>query len=159
GLGLFYFIFTFIAHQIQLNLIDSFKGTAYERIIRALTGGQNASGNAFFLSLLMSFIPLLITAMAVTQVNGWERVEAEGQLDLVRATPQTRAKAILTRMGAAAVGQALTLVVTFVAILVAAAIASLTLDNGKLAQATVGALPWGLAVLSAGYLLATWMRR
>ena len=159
GLGFFYFIFTFITRQIQLNLIDSFKGTAYESIIKALAGGQNPTGNAVFLSLLMNFIPLLITAMAVTQVNGWERVEAEGQLDLVLATPQTRAKAILTRMGAAAVGQALVLAVTFVAILIAAAIAGLTLDNGKLAQATLGALPWGLVVLSAGYLLATWIRR
>jgi ABC-2 type transport system permease protein len=159
GLGIFYFIFTFITRQIQINLIDSFKGTAYESIIKALAGGQNPTGNAFFLSLLMEFIPLLITAMAVTQVNGWERVEAEGQLDLVLATPQTRAKAILTRMGAAAVGQALVLAVTFVAILIAAAIAGLTLDNGKLAQATLGALPWGLVVLSAGYLLATWIRR
>jgi ABC-2 type transport system permease protein len=159
GLGLFYFIFTFITRQIQINLIDSFKGTAYEGFIKALAGGQNPSGNAFFLSLLMAFIPVLITAMAVTQVNGWERVEAEGQLDLVLATPQTRAKAILTRMGAAAVGQALVLAVTFVAIVVAAAIAGLTLDNGKLAQATLGALPWGLVVLAAGYLLATWIRR
>ena len=152
GLGFFYFIFTFITRQIQLNLLDSFKGTPYEPIINALAGGQNPTGNAVFLSLLMNFIPLLITAMAVTQVNGWERVEAEGQLDLVLATPQTRAKALLTRMGAAAVGQALVLAVTFVAILIAAAIAGLTLDNGKLAQATLGALPWGLVVLSAGYL-------
>jgi polyether ionophore transport system permease protein len=159
GLGFFYFIFTFITRQIQLNLIDSFKGTAYESIIKALAGGQNATGNAFFLSLLMEFIPLLITAMAVTQVNGWERVEAEGQLDLVLATPQTRAKAILTRMGAAAAGQVLVLAVTFVAILISSAIAGLTLDIGKLAQATLGALPWGLVVLSAGYLLATWIRR
>jgi ABC-2 type transport system permease protein len=159
GLGLFYFIFTFITRQIQINLIDSFKGTAYEEIIKALAGGQNPTGNAFFLSLLMEFIPLLITAMAVTQVNGWERIEAEGQLDLVLATPQTRAKAILTRMGAAAVGQALVLAVTFVAILISAAIAGLTLDNGKLAQATLGALPWGLVVLAAGYMLATWIRR
>jgi polyether ionophore transport system permease protein len=159
GLGLFYFIFTIITRQIQVNLIDSFKGTAYEPIIKALAGGQNPSGNAFFLSLLMGFIPVLITVMAVTQVNGWERVEAEGQLDLVLATPQTRANAILTRMGAAAVGQALVLFITFLAILLAAAIAGLTLDNGKLAQATLGALPWGLVVLSAGYLLATWIRR
>jgi ABC-2 type transport system permease protein len=159
GLGLFYFIFTFITRQIQLNLIDSFKGTTYEPIIKALAGGQNPSGNAFFLSLMMGFIPVLLTVMAVTQVNGWERVEAEGQLDLVLATPQTRANTILTRMGAAAAGQALVLAVTFVAILGATAIAGLTLDNGKLAQATLGALPWGLVVLSAGYLLATWLRR
>jgi ABC-2 type transport system permease protein len=159
GLGLFYFIFTFITRQIQINLIDSFKGTAYEEIIKALAGGQNPTGNAFFLSLLIAFIPVLITVMAVTQVNGWERTEAEGQLDLVLATPQTRAKAILTRIGAAALGQTLVLAVTFVAILVAAAIAGLTLDNGKLAQATLGALPWGLFVLSAGYMLATWIRR
>jgi ABC-2 type transport system permease protein len=159
GLGFFYFLFTFITRQIQLNLIDSFKGTAYESIIKALAGGQNPTGNAFFLSLLIGFIPVLITVMAVTQVNGWERVEAEGQLDLVLATPQTRAKAILTRMGAAAAGQVVVLAVTFAAILIAAAIAGLTLDNGKLAQATLGALPWGLVVLSAGYLLATWIRR
>jgi ABC-2 type transport system permease protein len=159
GLGLFYFIFTIITRQIQLNLIDSFKGTSYEPIITALAGGQSATGNAFFLSLLTGFIPVLITAMAVTQVNGWERGEAEGQLDLVLATPQTRAKAILTRIGAAGAGQALVLAVTFLAILLAAAIAGLTLDNGKLAQATLGVLPWGLVVLSAGYLLATWLRR
>src|SRR5262245_34051046 len=55
GLGFFYFIFTFITRQIQINLVDSFKGTAYEQIIKALAGGQNATGNAFFLSLLMEF--------------------------------------------------------------------------------------------------------
>jgi ABC-type transport system involved in multi-copper enzyme maturation permease subunit len=124
-----------------------------------MAGGKNPSGNAFFLSLMLSFVPLLITAMAVTQVNGWERVEAEGQLDLVLATPQTRAKTLLARMGAAASSIVLVLAITCVAVLLAAAVGGLTLDNGKLAQATLGAAPWGLVVLAAGYLLATWIRR
>ncbi|HEX9067612.1 MAG TPA: ABC transporter permease subunit [Ktedonobacterales bacterium] len=159
GLGAFFTVFTAITRQLQLNLLDDFKGTIYEPIFKAMAGGSSASGNAFFLNLLISYIPLLVAAMAVTQVNGWERTEAEGQLDLVLATPQTRAKAMLARIGAAALGIVFVVAVAFGAILLAAARASLTLDTGNLAQAVLGSAPWGLIVLAAGFLLATWIRR
>jgi ABC-2 type transport system permease protein len=159
SLGVFYLAFTQVTRKLQLNLVDSFKGTIYESIFKSMAGGQSPSGNAFFLSVLLAYIPLVIAAMAVTQVNRWERAEAEGQLDLVLATPLTRAAAILTRIVAAMVGIVLVLAVTYGAILLAAAIAGLTLDAGRLAEATLGAAPWGFVVLAVGYLLATWLRR
>jgi ABC-2 type transport system permease protein len=159
ALGAFFFAFTQVTRRLQLNLVDSFKGTIYESIFKSMAGGQSPSGNAFFLSVLLSFLPLVIAAMAVTQVNRWERAEAEGQLDLILATPLTRAAAILTRIVAAMVGIVLVLAVTYGAILLAAAIAGLTLDAGRLAEATLGAAPWGFVVVAVGYLLATWLRR
>jgi polyether ionophore transport system permease protein len=159
ALGAFYFIFTQITRKLQLNLLDAFKGTPYEAVFASMAGGQSSNGNAFFLSLMLSFIPLVIAAMAVTQVNRWERTEAEGQLDLVLATPLTRAAAILTRMGAAVLGTVLVLAVTFGATLLAVNLSGLTLDTGRLAEATLGAAPWGIVVLAVGYLLATWLRR
>jgi ABC-2 type transport system permease protein len=159
ALGAFYFIFTQITRKLQLNLVDAFKGTIYESVFKSMAGGQSPSGNAFFLSVMMSFLPLVIAAMAVTQVNRWERAEAEGQLDLVLATPLTRAAAILLRIGAAALGTVLVLAVTFGATLLAVTMSGLTLDTGRLAEATLGAAPWGIVVLAIGYLLATWLRR
>ncbi|HEY7834630.1 MAG TPA: ABC transporter permease, partial [Ktedonobacterales bacterium] len=135
------------------------KGTPYESVLNSMAGGHSPSGNAFFLSLMLSFIPLLIAAMAVTQVNRWERAEAEGQLDLVLATPLTRAAAILARIVAAVLGIVLVLAVTFGAALLAVNTSGLALDTGRLAQSTLGAAPWGAVVLAVGYLLATWVRR
>ncbi|HEV2236587.1 MAG TPA: ABC transporter permease subunit [Ktedonobacterales bacterium] len=159
ALGLFYVIFTKITRTLQINLVDSFKGTIYESIFKSMAGGNNPSGNAFFLSLLLSYIPLVIAAMAVTQVSRWERAEAEGQLDLVLATPLTRATAILTRILAAVLGTAFVLAITFGATLLAVNVSGLELDTGRLAESTLGALPWGVVVLAVGYLLATWLRR
>jgi hypothetical protein len=56
-------------------------------------------------------------------------------------------------------GIVLVLAVTYGAILLAAAVSGLTLDAGRLAEATLGAAPWGFVVLAVGYLLATWLRR
>jgi ABC-2 type transport system permease protein len=159
AIGAFYFVFAKITRALQLNLVDSFKGTIYESIFKSMAGGSSPSGNAFFLSLLLSYIPLVIAAMAVTQVSRWERAEAEGQLDLVLATPLTRAAAILTRVLASVLGTAVVLAFTFGAILLAENVSGLALDTGRLAEATLGALPWGVVVLAVGYLLATWLRR
>jgi ABC-2 type transport system permease protein len=121
-------------------------------------GGGDAGVNAGFLSALFFFLPLMLMAFAVTQVNRWSADEGDGRLELVLAAPQSRMSVLLGRF--AALGTA-TVVVGVVTLLVSAGAAALTglkLDSGNLAAATVGMIPFGLLIAALGYLASGWLR-
>ena len=121
-------------------------------------GGGDAGVNAGFLSALFFFLPLMLMAFAVTQVNRWSADEGDGRLELVLAAPQSRTSVLLGRF--AALGTA-TVVVGVVTLLVSAGAAALTglkLDSGNLAAATVGMIPFGLLIAALGYLASGWLR-
>jgi ABC-2 type transport system permease protein len=121
-------------------------------------GGTDASFNASFLSALFVFVPLLLMAFAVTQVSRWAADEAEGRLDLVLATPQSRVSVVLGRFAALATATVVIALVTLAASTVAASASGLTLDSGNLAAAALGAIPVGLLVAAIGYAGAGWLR-
>jgi ABC-2 type transport system permease protein len=104
------------------------------------------------------FVPLLLMAFAVTQVNRWAADEGEGRLDLVLATPQSRVSVVLGRFAALATATVAIALVTLAASTVAASASGLTLDSGNLAAAALGAIPVGLLVAAIGYAAAGWLR-
>jgi ABC-2 type transport system permease protein len=130
---------------------------AFSTLIKNL-GGGDASVNAGFLSAMFFFLPLFLMAFAVTQVNGWSADEQDGRLELVLTTPQSRMAVLLGRFAALATATIVISVVTLLASAAAAAAAGLTVDEGHLAAAVLGAIPLGLLIASIGYLASGWLR-
>ena len=130
---------------------------AFSTLIKNL-GGGDASVNAGFLSAMFFFLPLGLMAFAVTQVNGWSADEQDGRLELVLATPQARPAVLLGRFAALATATIVISVVTLLASAASAAASGLTVDEGHLAAAVLGAIPMGLLIASIGYLASGWLR-
>jgi ABC-2 type transport system permease protein len=121
-------------------------------------GGGHAGLSAGFLSAMFFFLPLMLMAFAVTQVNGWSADEQDGRLDLVLAAPQPRPWVLLGRFAALATATVFIAVVTLLVSAGAAAAGGVNLNLGNLAAATLGMIPLGLLIASIGYLAAGWLR-
>jgi ABC-2 type transport system permease protein len=152
------FWMVFVVHLIEarMSALLSSSPTMVD-LIRKLAGGD-VGVNAGFLSAMFFFLPLLLMAFAVTQVNRWAADEQDGRLELVLATPQPRLTVLLGRFAALATATVMISVVTLLASAAAAAWAGLKLDTGNLAAATLGMIPLGLLVAAIGYLASGWLR-
>src|SRR5487761_146443 len=137
------------------TLLSSSPG--FTNLIKNL-GGGDAAVNAGFLSAMFFFLPLFLMGFAVTQVNRWSADEGDGRLELVLATPQSRASVLLGRFAALATAAIAISVVTLLASAVAAAASGLQIDGGNLAAATLGMIPLGLLIAAFGYLASGWLR-
>ncbi len=148
----------YVVQLMETRLAGLLSGSpAMMNLIKNL-GGTDVGVNAGFLSAMFFFLPLMLMAFAVTQVNRWSADEGDGRLELVLAAPQSRISVLLGRF--AALGTA-TIVVAVVTLLVsagAAASAGLKLDSGNLAGATLGMIPFGLLIAAIGYLASGWLR-
>ena len=145
-----------IVVQTEANLRALFNASsAMQAIIRA--GGGDASTNASILSALFTFLPLMLMAFAVTQVNRWSADEQDGRLELVLSTPQPRLAVLLGRFAALSTSTVVIALLTLVVTALAAAATGLKLDEGNLAAATLSMIPLGLLVAALGYLLSGWL--
>jgi len=129
---------------------------AFTTLIKNL-GGGDASVNAGLLSAMFFFLPVLLMAFAVTQVNGWSGDEQDGRLELVLAAPQSRIAVLLGRFAALATATIAIAVVTLLACFASAAASGVSLDAGNLAAAILGMIPLGLLVAAIGYLASGWL--
>jgi ABC-2 type transport system permease protein len=147
-----------VVQQLQARLEALIATSSAMATLLESLGGGKLTQNATFLSAVFQIMPLLLMAYAVTQVNGWASDEEDGRLDLVLATPQSRARVILGRFAALATVVTAMGVVTLIATAGAAAVGGVTLDLGNLAAATLGLIPLGLLIAAIGYLAAGWLR-
>jgi ABC-2 type transport system permease protein len=150
--------FIVVVQQLGSQLSSLTAGSAAIKTILQNGGGSAANFNASFLSAMFVFMPLLLMAFAVTQVNRWANDEDQGRLELVLATPQSRRRVILGRFAALATATIVISLITLAACAVAAAVSGLQLDFGKLAAASLGMIPMGLLIAAVGYLAAGWLR-
>ncbi|HET6310843.1 MAG TPA: ABC transporter permease subunit [Candidatus Nitrosotalea sp.] len=121
-------------------------------------GGGDVGVNAGFLSAMFFFLPLLLMAFAVTQVNRWSGDESDGRLELILATPRSRPEVLLGRFAALSTATVVIAMITLLTSAGAAAAAGLKLDGGNLAAATLGMIPFGLLIAAIGYLASGWLR-
>ncbi len=121
-------------------------------------GGSGAGFNDTLLSFVFFFMPLILMAFAVTQVSAWAADEADGRLEMVLSTPQSRQVVILGRFAAVTTSSVVISLVTLGAILVASAMAGVQLDAGHITAATLELIPMALFVTALGYLGAGWLR-
>lgn len=143
-----------MASQLQ-NLAGS--SPFFKQLLDSL-GGAGAAFNESLLSFIFFYLPLLIMAFAVTQVNRWESDVDDGRLEMVLARPHSRQSVILARFAALATSTVIISLVTLLAILVGAALTGVSLNTGNLAVASLYLIPMGLFVAAIGYFAGGWLR-
>ena len=146
-----------VAEQLATKL-QQLAGTSpfFNQFMDSL-GGAGAAFNDSLLSLLFFYMPLLVMAFAVTQVNRWETDIDEGRIEMVLATPQRRQAVLLGRFAALATATVVITLVTLAAIFASVALARITVDSGNLAVATLGLIPMALFVAAIGYFAGGWL--
>jgi ABC-2 type transport system permease protein len=147
-------------HELAGKLNALFTGgpsSLTTQILRNIGGGTTGL-NGLLLGAMFELMPVLLMAFAVTQVAGWSSDEDDGRLELVLATPHSRAKVLLGRFGALATATVIVGVVTLTVAWVSAAIGGVSLDASNLAEATLGMIPLGLLIAAIGYLASGWLR-
>lgn len=147
-----------IVKQTEANLASIYASSPVLKNVVSKLGGGDLFTNATLLSVLFTFLPLMLMAFAVTQASRWAADEEDGRLELVLSTPQTRLQVLLGRFGALTTVTIIIGVLTLAVTALAAAASGLTLDSGNLAAATLSIIPLGLLVAAIGYLFSGWLR-
>ena len=147
-----------IVKQTESQLATIAQSSPLLKDILTKVGGGDITTNATILSALFTFMPLLLMAFAVTQVNRWAADEEDGRLEMVLSTPQPRLNVLLARFAALTTVLVIIGVVTLAATELAALAAGLKLDGGNVAVATLSMIPMGLLVAAIGFLFSGWLR-
>ena len=147
-----------VVKQTESSLATIYQSSPLLKDLITKVGGGDVATNATILSALFTFLPLLLMAFAVTQVNRWAADEEDGRLELVLATPQPRLNVLLTRFAALTTVLVIIGVLTLVATELGALAAGLKLDGGNVAVATLSMIPMGLLIAAIGFLFSGWLR-
>ena len=147
-----------VVHQTAATLNNLLaESSSIARAFRQL-GGQGAGLDAALLGTIFLLLPIFLMAFAVTQVNRWAADEDDGRLELLLATPLSRAGVLLGRFAALSCAIAAMALVILLAAALAAAASGLLLAPGTLAGACVGMIPLALLTASLGYFGSGWLR-
>ncbi len=147
-----------IVKQTESQLATIAQSSPLLKDILTKVGGGDVTTNATILSALFTFMPLLLMAFAVTQVNRWAADEEDGRLEMVLATPQPRLNVLLARFAALTTVLVIIGVLTLASTELAALAAGLKLDGGNVAVATLSMIPMGLLIAAIGFLFSGWLR-
>jgi ABC-2 type transport system permease protein len=163
ALTLYAALLTAILRQAQQNLTDVLgslarRSPAYAQFVARITGGGDFAVNATFLSAIFTLLVVAVAAFAVTLASRWAAEGEEGRLELLLATPISRWHLILSRFSMVVVALLIVTGLLFAGVAATAALVGMTLDRGRLAEASFGMVPVGLVVAAVGYLLAGWLR-
>jgi polyether ionophore transport system permease protein len=147
-----------VVKQTESQLATIYQSSPMLKDLITKVGGGDVATNATILSALFTFLPLLLMAFAVTQVNRWAADEEDGRLEMVLATPQPRLNVLLARFAALTTVLVIIGLLTLAATELAALAAGLKLDGGNVAAATLSMIPMGLLVAALGFLFSGWLR-
>ncbi len=147
-----------IVKQTESQLATIAQSSPLLKDLITKVGGGDITTNATILSALFTFMPLLLMAFAVTQVNRWASDEEDGRLEMVLATPQPRLNVLLARFAALTTMLVIMGALTLAATELAAQAAGLKLDGGNVAVATLTTIPMGLLIAAIGFLFSGWLR-
>jgi len=147
-----------VVQQTESQLATIYQSSPLLKDLITKVGGGDVATNATILSALFTFLPLLLMAFAVTQVNRWAADEEDGRLELVLATPQPRLNVLLARFAALTTVLVIMGVLTLAVTELTSLAAGLKLDGGNVAAATLSIIPLGLLVAAIGFLFSGWLR-
>ncbi len=147
-----------VIKQTESQLATIFESSQLLKDLITKVGGGDVATNATILSALFTFLPLLLMAFAVTQVNRWAADEEDGRLELVLATPQPRLNVLLARFAALTTALVIMGVLTLVITELASLATGLKLDGGNVAAAALSMILLGLLVAAIGFLFSGWLR-
>ncbi len=116
------------------------------------------SDTGLIAALVFFYVPVIIVLFAMLQAMPWSSDLEQGRLELPLGTPFRRGRMYVERFAAVGLACIVAPVVAGAGILVAAWLANLSLDVGRLAAGLVGLLPIELIAATAVYLLTGWLR-
>jgi polyether ionophore transport system permease protein len=147
-----------VVKQTESQLATIAQSSPLLKDVITKVGGGDVATNATILSALFTFLPLLLMAFAVTQVNRWAADEEDGRLELVLATPQPRLNVLLARFAALTTVLVIMGVLTLAVTELTSIATGVKLDGGNVAAATLSMIPLGLLVAAIGFLFSGWLR-
>jgi ABC-2 type transport system permease protein len=128
-------------------------------VLAKLYSGGNIGTNAGFLNaVVFSYTPIFVVIFGMTLALSWASDLENGRLELVLATPRSRWRMMLERLGAVLLMLLLTVVLVGLAIIIGAQNANLSLDQGHVIAASVSLLPLALVSATLIYALAGRLR-
>ena len=107
----------------------------------------------------LTFAQLLFAGFAIVQVARWSAEDADGRLEIVLSTPQSRAAVVVERALVLTVGAALIASVSGLAVAAAAHYQGMSVSGERLAEGTALLVPFALVFAAAGAVLASWNPR
>jgi ABC-2 type transport system permease protein len=135
------------------------KAVAQSPNLAQLFSGSDIGTNAGFMSsVVFAFLPALVVIFAMTLALTWAGDLENGRLELVLGTPQSRQRMVLERFAAIFLLALLAPVLTWLAIVVGAHIANLSVDQGHVIAASFSLLPPALIMMGLVYVLAGRLR-
>jgi ABC-2 type transport system permease protein len=136
------------------------KALAQSPGLNKVISGSEIATNAGFLSALVfgygGIVLVVLFAMALALT--WAGDLENGRLELVLGTPLSRSRLLLERFGAALLMALLASVFAWLAIVVAAQVANLSVDQAHVIAASFSMLPLALIIMSLVYALAGRLR-
>jgi ABC-2 type transport system permease protein len=155
GIGLYGVIVLATLSQALGPIRDMIKNMGWV----ALIAGNLATPAAYVSYSLFTFLPALLAAFAITQVESWSSDEEEGRAELVVAMPFPRWRLLVARYLNIALALAGMLALIGLLVSVSAAMSNVSLDMGQVWLALAAAIPFGLAISAFGLLVATLLKR
>jgi ABC-2 type transport system permease protein len=144
---------TSLTKSTEKLIIDFYKGTPFA----GLFANIGSNGDASYIALFFSFLVIAPAIYALMLATRWASAEANGRLELVLSTPQSRARVLLANFAALATAVSLVAVALFAAVGALVVAQGLKVEGVKLVEAVAGMLPIALVVGAVGYLLAGWI--
>jgi ABC-2 type transport system permease protein len=121
--------------------------------------GNMSSPEAYVSYSLFTYLPALLSAFAITQVEGWASDEEDGRLEVLAAMPLPRWQLIAARYTAILLSLLVILAALGAILLLGAASSGVTLDTDRMWGALGASLPLGMVVAAFGLCVATWLKR
>jgi ABC-2 type transport system permease protein len=135
------------------------KAFAQSPNLAKLLSGSDIGTNAGFLSsVVFSFLPAMVVVFAMSLALNWASDLENGRLELVLGTPKSRQRMLLERFAAIFLMALLAPALTWLAIVVGAQIANLSIDQGHVLAASFSMLPLALIAMGLVYALAGRLR-
>ena len=125
----------------------------------ALIVGNIASPAGYLSFSIFTYLPALLAAFAITQVEGWSSEEEEGRVEVLATMPQPRWRLLAARYVAISLALSVIIIVLGACLLLGAAASNVDLDAGRVWAALVAVVPVSLAVAAMGLSVATWLKR
>jgi ABC-2 type transport system permease protein len=120
----------------------------------------DAASNEGYLSLaIFNYLPALLAAFAISQIESWASDEEEGRLGMQLAEPVSRSQVLASRYAAIFIALVIIVVITGASTLIAANVADLRLSTDRMIGGLVTTLPVALVVVAFGLFMATWPSR
>ena len=125
----------------------------------ALLVGDLGTPSGYLSYSIFTFLPVLLAAFAITQVEGWASDEEDGRMEVVTTAPMPRWRLLVARYVAIALSLAVILAVLGLFLLLGAVASDVSFDMGRVWASLAAALPLGLVVAAFGLCVATWLKR